>query len=70
MIIYRVMHINPVSAHASLSSITKFRHHHTINRGINVRIFEHNKRRISSQLKREFFHVIGRLCHQKLANPG
>ena len=69
-VVHRLLHEQAVRAHAGLPGVAVFRRDCAFDRGIEIRIVEHDERRVAAELERQLFHRAGALRHQQLAGFG
>ena len=69
-IIDRVVDIDPVGADTRLAGIAEFRHQRTFDGGIDIGVFENDKRRISAQFQADPLDRSGALRRQQFAHCG
>ena len=65
-----VLHVDAVHAHAGLAGVAVLRRHRALDRRIQIRIVEHDERRVAAELERQLLHRARALRHQQLADLG
>jgi ParB family chromosome partitioning protein len=69
-VVDRVLHEHAVRAHAGLAGVSILRDDRALHCGIQIRIVEHDERRIAAELQRELLHRPRALRHEDFANRG
>ena len=64
------LHVDAVGAHAGLSGVAELRGDHLAHRRVEVRVVEHEERRVPAELERHALHRLGRLRRQQHADFG
>jgi hypothetical protein len=70
LVVNAFLHEKPVGADAGLSGIAELGRHRALDRGIDIGIVEHDKRRIAAELERDLLDGAGALRHQQFSDFG
>src|SRR3546814_547431 len=67
-VVNAILYEDPIGTHARLARIPKLGSNGSGNSRVQVRVVEHDERRVAAKFARQAFHGFSTICHQALAN--